>query len=76
MIKEKFGKNAKWKFPGGIVDQNETLESAAVREVLEETGIQTTFERIMSMGALTEWRHGQGGLYFPCLLRLKGSDEI
>jgi 8-oxo-dGTP diphosphatase len=41
LIKEKFVSNAhqNWKFPGGLVDQGETLDEAAVREVFEETGI-------------------------------------
>jgi 8-oxo-dGTP diphosphatase len=29
-----------WAFPGGYVEENETVEKAAVRELLEETGIK------------------------------------
>lgn len=46
LIKEKFwfkDKPAMWKFPGGLVDRDEAIHVAAVREVFEETGIQTTF---------------------------------
>ena len=29
-----------WEFPGGKIDDNETPESAAIRETLEETGLK------------------------------------
>jgi 8-oxo-dGTP pyrophosphatase MutT (NUDIX family) len=32
-----------WKFPGGFMDPGETIREASEREVLEETGIKTTF---------------------------------
>ena len=32
-------------FPGGGVDEGETTEQAAIREVEEETGLQVTLER-------------------------------
>ncbi|WP_139490790.1 NUDIX domain-containing protein [Brevibacillus dissolubilis] len=33
------GLKGKWSFPAGFVDPGETVDNAAVREVLEETGI-------------------------------------
>lgn len=35
-----------WDIPGGMVEANEMLESAAVRECIEEAGIEITQEKI------------------------------
>ena len=42
MVQEKSGPSAginMWKLPGGLVDNKEDISAAAVREVLEETGV-------------------------------------
>ena len=41
----------KWAFPGGFVDKDESLESAAARELKEETGLaRTRFEQLAAFG--------------------------
>jgi 8-oxo-dGTP diphosphatase len=40
-----------WMLPGGRVERGETPETAAVRETLEETGIEVAIERLLLLEA-------------------------
>lgn len=46
LIKRKY-EPRKWAIPGGYVDYGESLEQAAIREALEETGLHVTLVRQM-----------------------------
>lgn len=52
VVQERFRFSSHWKLPGGYVDPGEDIDKAAVREVFEETGIQTKFRSIVA------FRHG------------------
>lgn len=63
-----------WKLPGGFIEPKENLVDSAIREVHEETGIETEYETMISI------RHSHGGLfdtsdlYFVISLKPKNFD--
>ena len=42
----------KWAFPSGYVDRGEVVESAAIREVKEETGLDVALDRLIGVYSL------------------------
>eukprot|EP01128_Nolandella_sp_AFSM9_P005877 TRINITY_DN2930_c0_g1_i1.p1 TRINITY_DN2930_c0_g1~~TRINITY_DN2930_c0_g1_i1.p1 ORF type:complete len:300 (+),score=76.75 TRINITY_DN2930_c0_g1_i1:1058-1957(+) len=68
-VREKnWGPNAPWKLPGGMVDPKEDLVAAAIREVLEETNIQTKFHSVISFRHTHRSLFGTSNIYFVCKL--------
>ncbi|KAI1888231.1 hypothetical protein AGOR_G00182900 [Albula goreensis] len=63
-------KNA-WKFPGGLSDPGENIGDTAVREVLEETGVRSEFQSLLSVRQ--QHNHpgafGMSDLYLICRMR-------
>lgn len=63
-----------WKFPGGGVEDNETLEEAAVREVYEESGVVIKVEDILLID--TEKRDStELHLHYFFAVQIKGTFE-
>ncbi|MGD6832531.1 NUDIX hydrolase [Sutcliffiella halmapala] len=50
VVKKKYGGlRGKWSFPAGFVEQNETVDEAVKREILEETGVTVRVEGLIGV---------------------------
>ncbi|KAI6205483.1 Nudix hydrolase 8 [Aphelenchoides besseyi] len=78
LMKERRGLYLGWKFPGGLSDPNESIADAVVREVFEETGIETVFGGVLMFRHLktTPFYKDTGDLYFVCYLKPKDESKL
>ncbi|XP_018679909.2 nudix hydrolase 8 [Musa acuminata AAA Group] len=58
-----------WKLPTGFIHESEEIFSGAVREVKEETGIDTEFVEVISFRHAHHLAFGKSDLFFICMLR-------
>ncbi|KAL4178599.1 hypothetical protein AMTRI_Chr13g115890 [Amborella trichopoda] len=58
-----------WKLPTGFVVESEEIFSGAIREVREETGIDTEFVEVMAIRHAHRVAFEKSDLFFVCLLR-------
>ncbi|XP_021766651.1 nudix hydrolase 2-like [Chenopodium quinoa] len=58
-----------WKFPTGTANQGEDICAAAVREVKEETGIETKFEQVLTFREHHKAFFQKSDLFFVCFLK-------
>ncbi|MEP2653257.1 MAG: NUDIX domain-containing protein [Paraglaciecola sp.] len=72
VIKEHGDNN--YKLPGGHIELGEKIEDAVIREVLEETGINTKFDTILGMASTHPYRFGKSNIYIVCKLIPLSSD--
>jgi len=74
VVQEKFGAAAAsrrgkdfWKMPTGLVDNGEDIETAAVREVFEETGVRVRFDGVLAFRQNHKTGvEGKTDLFFLC----------
>ncbi|KAK1266249.1 Nudix hydrolase 8 [Acorus gramineus] len=58
-----------WKLPTGFIDKSEEIFSGAIREVKEETGIDTTFSEVLAFRHAHHVTFEKSDLFFICMLR-------
>lgn len=58
-----------FKLPGGMLEPREHLAEGTVREVLEETGVETRFQGVVGLRHHHQGQFGTSNLYFACLLQ-------
>nr|XP_011460062.1 PREDICTED: nudix hydrolase 2-like [Fragaria vesca subsp. vesca] len=72
VVQEKGGQHGGtglWKLPTGAVDEGEDIYAAAVREVKEETGIDSEFVEILAFRQIHKSFFEKSDLFFLCMLR-------
>ena len=70
------GRAPSYKLPGGALVQAEHIQDAAVREVLEETGIKTVFESLICFRHWHQYRYDKSDIYFVARLRPLNSEIL
>jgi len=66
-----------WKLPGGLVENNEDLEEAVLREVKEETGVTATVTGVLGFREVKNFMFGKNDMYFVFLMHAdKNETEI
>ncbi|KAH0719686.1 hypothetical protein KY290_004601 [Solanum tuberosum] len=59
---------AVWKIPTGIVEEGEDIFEGAIREVKEETGIDTEFMEVLAFRQTHKVLFGKSDLFFICMM--------
>ncbi len=74
VIRERLAMHPGYKLPGGRVELGDNIQDSVVREVLEETGIDSEFLSIQGFASKHPFRFGKSDIYFICLLKATSSE--
>uniref|UniRef100_A0A803QI49 Nudix hydrolase domain-containing protein n=1 Tax=Cannabis sativa TaxID=3483 RepID=A0A803QI49_CANSA len=72
VVQEKNGKFKDlgvWKYPTGVVNEGEDICDAAVREVKEETGVDTEFVEVLAFRQSHMSFFNKSDMFFVCMLK-------
>ena len=71
VVSERHGRATRapsYKLPGGALHPGEHLVDGVIREVLEETGVQTRFDALVCFRHWHGYRYNKSDIYFVCRL--------
>lgn len=74
VVRERYRSVPFWKLPGGYVNPGEDIGEAAMREVMEETSVQTEFISLVSLRQIPKSAFGCSDMYFVVHLRPLSSE--
>ena len=74
LVKNKGPEASYYTLPGGAVEQGETLEEAAIREVKEETGLDVQLGGIFSVGEAFFKERGHHAIFFTFIGKIIGGE--
>lgn len=74
MVKNKGANSSYFTLPGGAVENGETLEDAAIREVKEETGLSVELEGIFAVSEAFFVERGHHAIFFTFRGRIIGGE--
>lgn len=74
LVKNKGGGPSYYTLPGGAVEQGETLQEAAIREVKEETGFEVQLDGIFTVSEAFFEERGHHAIFFTFIGKIIGGE--